>query len=54
MLEKKRSNPGQNRVYGLFSPTVLKDTVGMCRWGGIAIGLSAAVIVMRPGTGIFE
>jgi len=54
MLEKKRSNPGQNRIYGLFSPPVLKDSVGMCRWSGIAIGLSGAVIVMRPGTGIFK
>jgi drug/metabolite transporter (DMT)-like permease len=37
-----------------LSAPVLKETVGKYRWGGIAIGLSGVVIVMRPGIGVFE
>ncbi|MBW1866667.1 MAG: DMT family transporter [Deltaproteobacteria bacterium] len=37
-----------------LSVPILKETVGMYRWGGIAIGLSGVVIVMRPGAGVFE
>ncbi len=38
----------------VLSVPVLKETVGKYRWGGIAIGLSGVVIVMRPGMGVFE
>ncbi len=37
-----------------LSVPILKETVGMYRWGGIAIGFSGVVIVMRPGLGVFE
>jgi drug/metabolite transporter (DMT)-like permease len=39
-------------VTGLSVP-ILKEQVGPRRWFGVALGLTGALIIIRPGTGVF-
>ena len=33
---------------------VLHETVGVRRWGGVCVGLIGALIIIRPGLGVFQ
>ena len=37
-----------------LSVIVLKEVVGMRRWIGVAVGLCGALIIIRPGTEVFQ
>ena len=37
-----------------FSVVVLKEVVGIRRWAGVMIGLCGALIIIRPGTEVFQ
>lgn len=41
-------------VCTLFSPWVLGERVGIWRWAAVAAGFIGALVVMRPGLGVFQ
>jgi drug/metabolite transporter (DMT)-like permease len=38
----------------VFSVVLLGERVGLRRWGAVAVGFVAILIILRPGTGIFQ
>lgn len=41
-------------VTTLLSPLVLRERVGPWRWGAVVVGFIGALIVIRPGAGVFQ
>lgn len=41
-------------VTTLLSPIVLRERVGPWRWGAVVVGFLGALIVIRPGAGVFQ
>jgi len=37
-----------------LAPFILGETVGIRRWAGVAVGLIGALIIIRPGLGVFQ
>ena len=44
----------QPLVLTALSPLVLGETVGPRRWGAVAVGFAATLIIIRPGIGAFN
>jgi len=41
-------------VVTALSVPILKETVGLRRWISIAVGLIGAIVILRPGSGLFQ
>lgn len=41
-------------LIAVFSVIFLKETVGPLRWGAISVGLIGVLVVLRPGTAVFQ